>query len=315
MRTQSRQSGFRHRRLPEGPHLRCQRSLRPLHARPRLHDQSHPVRERRRARPRRSTLPADARHQPRYGRSRHGQKEHRQHPAIPQAVKVGQASRPVAFFRRPPSPPPLPAIIFLMRKVTLPILILLFVLQARPANNFALTIDNIMRGPALYGYEPTAVRWTWDGARLIFQWKQNTEKEIAPMDTYTVNRDGSGLRKLTDEEIKQLPPAQGDTTKDKRLMAYSSAGDLYTLDNTTGKVTQLTKTTDTETNPRFTQDGKRISFTRNGNLYMMSLDSGLLVQLTDIRAANAPATSAAPAAGGGGGGRGQIGKAPWRERA
>ena len=49
------------------------------------------------------------------------------------------------------------------------------------------------------------------------------------MDTYTVNRDGGGLRKLTDEELKLLPPALGDTTKDKRLMVYSSAGDLYTL--------------------------------------------------------------------------------------
>ena len=90
-------------------------------------------------------------------------------------------------------------------------------------------------------------------------------------------------------------------------MVYSSAGDLFTLDNNTGKITQLTKTTDAETNPRFTQDGKRISFTRNGNLYVMSLDSGLLVQLTDIRAAAAPATSAAPPVGGGvggGGGRG-----------
>ena len=116
------------------------------------------------------------------------------------------------------------------------------------------------------------------------------------MDTYAVNRDGSGLRKLTDDEVRQLPPAAGDTTSDNRLMVYSSAGDLYTLDNTTGKITQLTKTTDAETNPRFTQDGKRISFTRNGNLYVMSLDSGLLVQLTDIRSAAAPATAAAPAA-------------------
>ena len=204
-----------------------------------------------------------------------------------------------------------------MRKVTLPLLLLLFVIQARPANNFALTIDNIMRGPALYGYEPAAVRWSWDGARVIFQWKQNTEKEIAPMETYTVNRDGSGLRKLTDEEVRQLPPAQGDTTKDKRLMVYASAGDLFTFDNTTGKITQLTKTTDAETNPRFTADGKRISFSRGGNLYLMSLDSGILVQLTDIRAAAAATTTAVPAAGaggrggfggGGGGGRGGGGR-------
>jgi dipeptidyl aminopeptidase/acylaminoacyl peptidase len=205
------------------------------------------------------------------------------------------------------------AIIFVMRTVTLPALIALFVLQARPANNFVLTVDNIMRGPALVGYEPSGVRWSPDGSRILFQWKRNTDKEIAPMDTYTVNRDGGGLRKLTDEEVRQLPPASGDTTKDKRLMVYSGAGDLFTLDNNTGKITQLTKTTDAETNPRFTQDGKRISFTRGGNLYVMSLDSGLLVQLTDIRPAAVPATSAGVSSGsaaggrGFGGGRGQVG--------
>jgi dipeptidyl aminopeptidase/acylaminoacyl peptidase len=74
-------------------------------------------------------------------------------------------------------------------------------------------------------------------------------------------------------------------------------------------MTQFTKHTYAEVYPRFTHDGKRISFTSNGNLFVMSLDNGLLVQLTDIRAA-APATSAAPAAGGAGrgfGGRGQGG--------
>jgi dipeptidyl aminopeptidase/acylaminoacyl peptidase len=198
-----------------------------------------------------------------------------------------------------------------MRSAILPALIVLFVLQARPANDFSLTVDNIMRGPALVGYEPTGVRWSHDGSRILFQWKQSTDKEIAPMDTYTVARDGSGLRKLTAEEVRLLPPALGDTSKDKRLMVYSSAGDLFTLDNDTGKITQLTKTTDAETNPHFTRDGKRVSFTRNGNLYVMSLDSGLLVQLTDIRSA-APSTSVAPAGGGRGqgggrGGRGAVG--------
>ena len=204
---------------------------------------------------------------------------------------------------------------FRVRTATLPALLVLFVLQARPANNFALTVDNIMRGPALVGYEPTGVRWSYDGSRLLFQWKQCTDKEIAPMDTYTVNRDGTGLRKLTDAEVRQLPPASGDTTKDQRLTVYSSAGDLYTLDNNTGKITQLTKTTDAETNPHFTQDGKRLCFTRNGNLYVMSLDNGLLVQLTDIRSAGGPATSAAPAGGGRGfGGFGGGRGGPWRTR-
>src|SRR4051794_24560423 len=193
-----------------------------------------------------------------------------------------------------------------MRQLSVPLLLLTFVFQARPANNFALTVDSIMRGPELVGYEPAAVRWSHDGQSLYFQWKKYSDQIIAPIDTYAVNRDGSNLRKLTDEEIKSLPPAFGDTTRDQRLTVYTNSGDLYIYDNTTGKTQQLTKTTDNEANPRFTQDGKRVSFTRNGNLYVMPLDSGMLVQVTDIRAA-ASAGAAVPAADGRGGGGGRGG--------
>ena len=197
-----------------------------------------------------------------------------------------------------------------MRKITLPILVFLFVWQVRPAGNFTLTVDNIMRGPGLVGFEPTGVRWSHDSNTLYFQWKQYTDKVIAPMDTYAVNRDGSGLRKLTDEEIRMAPPIAGEMSRDKRLTVYANEGDLFLYDNTTGKTQQITKTTDAEANPRFTLDGKRISFTRSNNLYVMSLDGGSLVQLTDIRTAPAPgAATAAPAAGRGGRGGGGRGGA------
>jgi dipeptidyl aminopeptidase/acylaminoacyl peptidase len=191
-----------------------------------------------------------------------------------------------------------------MRKFSLAFLLLAF--QARPANNFALTIDNIMRGPGLVGFEPAAVRWSHDSATLYFQWKRYTDPIIAPMDTYAVGRDGSNLRKLTDDEIKRLPPAFGDTTRDHRLTVYGTSGDLYLYDNTTGKQRQLTKTIDVEANPRFTHDEKRITYTRGDNLYVMSLDGSTpLVQLTDIHGAAAtPAPGAAPAGFGGRGGRG-----------
>src|ERR1039458_5813941 len=195
---------------------------------------------------------------------------------------------------------------FLARKLIIPFSLALFFAQAQTPR-FSLTTDSIMRGPELVGFEPTAVRWSHDSAHVYFQWKQYTDKDAAPMDTYTANSDGTAPSKLSDEELKQMPPAGGDTTHDKRLTVYSSSGDLYLFDNTTGKIQQLTKTTDTEANPRFLSDGKRIAFTRGGNLYVMALDSGMLVQMTDIRSAGAATTQAAPAGGGGGGGRGQGG--------
>jgi dipeptidyl aminopeptidase/acylaminoacyl peptidase len=191
----------------------------------------------------------------------------------------------------------------LTSKLILPFGLALFLAQAQNTGQFALTVDNIMRGPALVGYEPAQARWSYDSEHIYFQWKQATDKEDAPMDTYIANRDGSALRKLTDAEVRVLPPATGDLSKDKRLMVYASGGDLFVLDNTTGKIQQLTKTTDVEANPHFLRDGKRISFTRGGNLYVMSMESGLLEQLTDIRAAGAAVTQAGPA-GGRGGGRG-----------
>ena len=101
-----------------------------------------------------------------------------------------------------------------MRKILLPLAAAALLLPAQTAQKFALTVDNIMRGPGLVGYEPAQVRWSGDGARIFFQWKQASQKEDAPMDTYQVGRDGSGLRKLSDEEAKAAPPALGEPSLD-----------------------------------------------------------------------------------------------------
>lgn len=196
----------------------------------------------------------------------------------------------------------------LTRKSLLPLLVGLCVLLARPADRFALTVDSIMRGPGLVGYEPTQVRWSFDSQKLYFQWKQAADKLDAPVNTYTANRDGSGLRKLTDEEAKQTPPAGGgELSRDQRLSIYSRDGDLFLYDTTDGKTRQITKTTEAESNPRFLADGKRISFTRGGNLYVMSLETGSLEQMTDIHAAAAPGGNATASGRGQGGGRGGFG--------
>jgi hypothetical protein len=55
-----------------------------------------------------------------------------------------------------------------MRSLSIPLALALLVFQARPANNFPLTIDNIMRGSALVGFEPSQVRWSADSARIGF---------------------------------------------------------------------------------------------------------------------------------------------------
>ena len=157
-----------------------------------------------------------------------------------------------------------------------------FVTLAAHAQNFELTIDNIMRGPNLYGYSPEEVRWTPDGAKIYFSWKQWNDPLERDRDTYMVNRDGSGLRKLSDEEKKDAPPAMGDRTRDKRSIVYADDGDIFLWEATTGRRRALTQTTDTESSPHFTFDEQRVTFVRNNNLFAISLRDGSTAQLTNV---------------------------------
>jgi hypothetical protein len=159
--------------------------------------------------------------------------------------------------------------------------------QTRPAppstKRFEVTVDSIMRGPRLVGYPPTGVYWSQDSQRVYFRWKQADEPRLKEPSLYVVNRNGSGLRRLTDDEAKQAPPANGELSKDKTMTVYADDGDIFIYDHAKGTRRQITRTVDAETNPHFTFDQKHIYFTRLSNLYVMALDSGSLDQLTDIR--------------------------------
>lgn len=169
----------------------------------------------------------------------------------------------------------------------------------------ALTIDYMMRGPGLFGYEPTQVRWSGDSQKIYFQWKQASDAIDHPTDTYVVNRDGSGLRKLSEEDARLAPPANAARTRDRKRAIYASEGDIFLYDFSTDTARQLTKTAEAESNPEFTHDEKHVAFTRGGNLYVMALDTGMLEQLTEITPFNAtPAAPTPGGRGGRGGGRG-----------
>jgi dipeptidyl aminopeptidase/acylaminoacyl peptidase len=155
-----------------------------------------------------------------------------------------------------------------------------------------LTVDYIMRGPGLYGYPPQDVRWAGDNQRIYFRWKRwndplplNPERDL---DVYVVNRDGSGLRKLTDAEARLAPPENPVLTRDKQEGIYTQSGDLWHYDYARDIARPLTKTADVESNPRWILDRKRLCFTRANNLYLLSLETGFIEQLTDIRTGTAP---------------------------
>src|SRR5438105_14755754 len=112
-------------------------------------------------------------------------------------------------------------------------------LSAKP---FELTVDNIMRGPRLVGYPPTGVYWSQDSQHVYFRWKQADEPRLKETSLYVVNRDGTGLRRLTEDEAKQAPPANGELSKDKSLTVFTDEGDVFIYDHKSGTRRQITRT-------------------------------------------------------------------------
>ena len=149
--------------------------------------------------------------------------------------------------------------------------------------------------------------WSQDSRRVYFRWKRAGEPRLKEPDLYVVSSDGAGLRKLTDQEARQAPPAAGELSKDKQLTVFTEDGDVFLYDHAKGERKALTRTTDAESNAHFTRDQRHVYFTRQNNLYRVSLDGGPLEQLTDIRAASGDAQQARGGAGGVGGIQATIG--------
>src|SRR5439155_631258 len=103
-----------------------------------------------------------------------------------------------------------------------------------------------------------------------------------------VSRDGSGLRKLTDEERRSAPPVNGAWDAAHRRVLFVDRGDIVLLDSVSGVRRQITRTMGNESNPRWARRETAVTFTRENNLFLVPVvasggatDGGIL-QLTDI---------------------------------
>jgi len=154
---------------------------------------------------------------------------------------------------------------------------------ARPSTGrFELTVDSIMRGPDLVGYPPTGLRWSADSQKLFFEWRKPGETQAS---TFLVDRDGGNLRKLSDDEVKSAPAANGRWDKAHRRILFVDGGDVVLVDSGRGARRQITRTTGSESNPRWARNDTHVTYVRDGNLFIVPVDStssGIVTQLTDV---------------------------------
>jgi len=156
---------------------------------------------------------------------------------------------------------------------------------------FEFSIKNMMRGPELTGREPGNVRWTPDGQWLYFQWlPPGTDWREEPKPYRVRAQAGAKPERLTEAQADSAGPlvAPGSVSTDRTRRVAEYRGDLYLVDLKRSAARRLTETLARESDPRFTTDGQRITYTRDNNAWSLDLATGATRQLTDIRPFAAP---------------------------
>jgi len=154
------------------------------------------------------------------------------------------------------------------------------VVLAKAESKFRLTVDEIM-SPDLLCASPTKVRWSPDGSQVYFEWRPPSLKEPA---TFVVTKEGGTPRELSKEEAENVPPPEAEYTEDRRYALFIEDNNLCLVD-AASKKRRLTRTEDKKTDAHFTKDGKKVYYTMNNNLFVLSLEDSSLTQATNFQPA------------------------------
>lgn len=151
-----------------------------------------------------------------------------------------------------------------------------------------LTLEAISRDPGKWmGTAPSQIRWSEDGKKLYFMWnpERGDRNELYELE---VRADGAKPVKVALDQQRWLSSNPGAYNNTRTLKAYAYSGDMYLHDIGAGKTRQITNTSDAESNPRFSDDGRGVLFTRSDNLYEWDIETGATRQWTDFRRGRDP---------------------------
>ena len=162
--------------------------------------------------------------------------------------------------------------------ICLPALLFLFV-HAFAQNTATLSVEKIMRDPKWMGVSPSNIEWDPNSSQLYFNWNPESLKTDQ---LYRITVKNHNPVKVGDESKKALNRGSLIYNRDRSRILFERGGDLVLYTVKTGRETQLTNTVERESNPAFSKSGNKIVFQRGDNLYSVSTDGAMLVQLTNF---------------------------------
>ncbi len=149
-----------------------------------------------------------------------------------------------------------------------------------------LTVEKIMRDPSWIGTSPSSAQWNVWGDSLFFMW--NPDKNLSDS-LYFITLKNSAPQKANYNIKNNFVAAQEVVfNADRTAYTYSKGGDIFYVFVKTKKAIRVTATIQSESNPVFSFNDKRVVYTSDNNLYSWNINTGETEQLTNLVAGNKP---------------------------
>lgn len=161
----------------------------------------------------------------------------------------------------------------------------------------SLTIEAIFAPGGLTGRGPETLEWSPDGTKLSYVQRddQGEHGELWYVDAATGKKDvlvsaaklaslAPDYNKVKDERererLTRYHVAAYLWAPDSKHLIFDSQGQLWLYDLGTNTAVQFTSASDPSSDPKFSPDGKRVSYIRKHNLYVRVIDGKAEKQLT-----------------------------------
>ncbi|MCZ6775459.1 MAG: DPP IV N-terminal domain-containing protein [Ignavibacteria bacterium] len=162
----------------------------------------------------------------------------------------------------------------------------------------SLTVERIFQKPALDGVRVSNIRWSPDGSKVCYL-RIDATSDFNDLWWFDVSSGKSSLlvksevilrgeQKFSKEELMMRERTRqtglGITkyvwAPDGNSVFFPIDGDVYVFDANTRKVSQRTKTADSEFDPKIAPAGGQLSYVRGGEIYTLDLKSDKETKLT-----------------------------------
>jgi len=127
-----------------------------------------------------------------------------------------------------------------------------------------LQLKTIFHQPYLPGVRPSLINYSLDGKAIFFSWNDSAK---TPSKTYSVQLDGKNNELEKDNDL-----LRASISPDGKKATYAKKGDLWLYDIKSKKSERLTHSKSFENNVNWSSDSKKIAFSKDGNVFVMSIE-------------------------------------------